>query len=774
MSKNSDHCPGDAKKKHRSSRLQSDSPNAAAKPFVSNQKQKQAETIPPAERTKLVAMFNAGHYIELENRTAILAKKYPNSGFIWKVLSVSLLMQGKDALSALKKATILLPQDAEAHNNLGVALRDRGQLNDALESFRRALAQNPRYADAYNNRGITLQDIGQLDDAVGSFRQALEIKPEYAEAHNNLGNALQLLGQLDDAIVHLQKALILDPHYAKAHNNLGNALQRLGRDEEAAASYHRALEILPNYAEALCNLCNVALTAGKTDEAINFGRRAIEINPNYAEAHNNLGNALQEVGLLDSAVKSFRRALEINPNFSEAHNNLGSVLRELQQLDVAEASCRRALEIKRNFAEAHVNLAMVLRNQGRTAEAESNCLGALKINPNLTGAILFLAELQTDQGQFSEAENAYRRAISIDAESPEAWAGIAQLRKMTHSDADWLAEAKRIADKSLPPRKEVYLRYSLGKYFDDVKDFDQAFFNYRRANELTKGYGTQYDQHQQTLSVDLSIRHYDRDWVTRIRTNSSASTRPVLIVGMPRSGTSLAEQILASHPAAFGAGELGFWHTAAQREPSAHMSESSESLLRNMSNEYLKLLDEFSVDAARVVDKMPGNFMYLGLVHAAFPNARIIHMQRHPIDICLSIYFQHLNTAHSYANDLDNIAHYYNEYIRMMEHWSSTLPQNAILHVPYEKLVADQEGWTRKMLEFVDLPWNERCLEFHQSARTVSTLSNWQVRQKINSASVERWRNYQKFVGPLLHLTAQDSVISHAAHRHETTTKIGG
>ena len=222
---------------------------------------------------------------------------------------------------------------------------------------------------------------------------------------------------------------------------------------------------------------------------------------------------------------------------------------------------------------------------------------------------------------------------------------------------------------------------------------------------------------------------------------------------MPRSGTTLAEQILASHPAVFGAGELPYWNNASWAYESSRRDDgTSERTPGELGNDYLRLLEGLSTDALRVVDKMPGNFLHLGLIHAAFPHARIIHMRRNPIDTCLSIYFQNFTTGHSYANDLENLAHYFSEYRRVMEHWRSTLPANAILDLPYEELVEDQETWSRKMVQFIDLPWDPRCLEFHRTGRTVSTASLWQVRQQISKTSVARWRNYEKFVGPLLPL----------------------
>jgi Sulfotransferase family len=220
---------------------------------------------------------------------------------------------------------------------------------------------------------------------------------------------------------------------------------------------------------------------------------------------------------------------------------------------------------------------------------------------------------------------------------------------------------------------------------------------------------------------------------------------------MPRSGTSLAEQILASHPEVYGAGELNFWSIRSPAAPAAINHE----LVAHSAAEYLRVLQQRSAEAKRVLDKMPTNFLYLALIHAALPEARIICMRRDPIDTCLSIYFQNLGSPHHYANDLEDLAHYYRQYLRLMRHWRSVLPATVLLEVPYEQLVAEPEPWSRAMVQFIGLPWNERCLDFHRTPRTVITASKWQVRQPISRASVARWRNYQSFIAPLRGLASE-------------------
>jgi tetratricopeptide (TPR) repeat protein len=583
---------------------------------------------------------------------------------------------------------------------------------------------------------------------------AARLLPKDPGAHNNLANALGRLGRLDEAVTHYRRALQLRQDFAEAHNNLGRALLDLGQFDDAAASCRRAAELKPGYSEAHDTLGSAQLALGRVDDALASYRRALEIEPDFAEAHSNLGNVWLELGRIDEALASHRRALMIDPNLAGAHNNLGNCLRSLGKLEDAAASYGRALEINPDFAEAHCNLGVTLRLQGNTAQAQASCSRALEINPRSAAALVALADSNADRGRFAPAEALFRRAISIQPDSPEAWAGLARLRKMTVADAAWLAQAQRIAAKGLPPRHEISLRHAIGKYFDDVQDFDQAFVNFRRANELTSLRRAKHDRARLTRTVDDITRSWDRNRA-RPRTGANQSERAVFVVGMLRSGTSLVEQILASHPAIFGAGELTYWGDAwAAHAASPANAEMSERLLRTLADDYLLSLGKLSERALRVVDKMPTNFPFLGLIHAALPNARIIHMRRHPLDTCLSIYMQPFETAVSYANDLDDLAHYYTEYLRLMDHWRSTLPAHAILDVSYEGLVSDQEAWTRRILEFIGVPWDSRCLDFHRTERTVLTASKWQVRQKLNASSIGRWRHYEKYLGALSNLPA--------------------
>ncbi|MHB9101235.1 MAG: tetratricopeptide repeat protein [Sulfuricella sp.] len=347
---------------------------------------KKAKTPPPDKINRLVAFFNAGRYVELESQARLLLEQYPDSGFGWKALGASLKAQGKDSLPALQKATELEPGNAEAHNNLGVALKSLGQLDGAAASYRRALEIKPDYAEAHYNLGITLQELGQLDGAVACYRRVLEIKPDYIEALSNLALTLKDLGQLEGAVTCLRRALEIKPDYAWLHSNLGSALKDLGHLDGAVASYRRALEINPDYAEAHSNLGSALKEFGQFEAAAASLRRALEIKPDLAEAHNNLGGALTHLGQLDEAVASCRRALEIRPDYAEAYSNLSVALKDLGQLDDAVACLRRALEIKPDYAEAYSNLGVTLQALNQPDSAIESYQRALEIKPDYADA----------------------------------------------------------------------------------------------------------------------------------------------------------------------------------------------------------------------------------------------------------------------------------------------------------------------------------------------------------------------------------------------------
>jgi len=705
----------------------------------------------------LVGLVNQGHLIEAEHGARTLLRVHPNDGMLWKILSVALMRLGKDAFAALRTAAQLMPNDAEVHGNLGTALHDRGEWAEALVSLRRALEIEPQAVEPLVDAANALKALGRAGEAIPFYERALQAKPQHLEARNNLGNAFFELGQCDDAARCYRLALEIKADEAQIHCNLGNVLRQLGSLDEAVTSSRVAILLDPKLGLAHNGLGLSLAALGQSKEAIACYRQALILNPSNVEALINLGNVLRDVGERREALSVYRQAVELDPGRAESHCNLGNVLLEFGLLEEAAESYQRALALQPGYAAAHVSLASVLRLQHRVSDAEANCQAALAIDPTSVRTLCLLGELRADRGQFAEAEKLFQQAISIDPNFPFAFFGIAKHRKMTSDDTAWVKGAETLLAKRPPLGHEICLRYAFGKYCDDVGQYDNAFRHYREANELTRRYGSRFDAAKLTRCVDWAISHFDAALVDQRQPGAASSERPVFIIGMPRSGTSLAEQILASHPAVFGAGELSFWDGAFGAYHKAQLqNEDGASLTDSMASDYLKRLTALSGELpSRVIDKMPNNFLYAGLIHSALPRARIIHMQRHPLDTCLSIYFSNFIEMGAQANDFDSLAHYYGEYARITNHWRAVLPAATLLEVPYEALVADPEGWSRRMLDFIGLPWDPKCLDFHQTERVVITASKWQVRQRINAASVGRWRNYEKFLGSLQRLVNQ-------------------
>lgn len=681
-----------------------------------------AGTPTPTARSELdgfAHLIRHGRFAELERAATRLIHAQPGSGLGWKLLGVAQWQQGKDALTALRKAAALLPEDPENHSNLGNALRRCGLIEQAVASHRRALALRAGDPEVHNNLGAALSDLGEHEAAIASYEEALRLDPNLALASVNLGHALARSGLPCEAASCFRRALRVNAALPAAHIGLGAALQAQGLHEQAIECYGRAL----------------ALDA--TDP----------------EVHNNLGNALLESGQPARAAASYERAIALNPALVGAYSNLGSALMELGQLERAVRVYERALALQPDSAEILNNLSIALRLSHRHNQSEASASKAHRLRPDLAAPLVSLARLKADAGRFVEAEELLRRALTVDPDSAEACSSIPKLRRMSPDDAPWLAEAQRLSAQRLPARQRSHLHFAMGKYFDDVQDYASAFDHYERANELRKQCSIRYDPGQQRGLIDRIITRRSSPQPGALSADSAGATQPVFVVGMPRSGTSLVEQILASHPEIYGAGEITYWSEALPAWLSEPTSPDGRSTLEQLAHDYLALLEQRSRSARFTVDKMPANFLCLGLIHEALPNARVIHVRRDPIDTCLSIYFQDFESSYPYANDLRDLAHYYTEYQRLMDHWRAVLPADTLLEVSYEAVVSDLEASARIMLNHAGAEWNPTCLQFDHTDRTVITASNWQVRQRLSGASVRRWRNYRDYITPLLQLS---------------------
>ena len=639
------------------------------------------------------------------------------------------------------------PRQADANHNLGLLLRQTARTAQALPCFDIAVSARPGNAQFLISYSSALLEFGDALKAAQILDAAFARGTDSAALRCNRGNAARALNQPDEAEQQFRTALAQQPDDALAHYNLANLMQSRGRFDEAATGYRAALTNVPQFEEARHNLAdvlndlgNAAMSRGRIADAETSYREALQYKPDSPEGHYNLGNLLQNQERLEEAVSHYEKALALQPDLAEAHNSLGNAQRSLWQADAAIASYRRAIELRPDYAEAWSNLAPAIQYLD-ASEAEACCRKALALNPDLPEALVFLADAHANRGEFKEAERLLRRATTVAPEVPSAWAGLVNLRKQTPEDGAWLDHALKLAAQPIPVRQETYLQFAIGKYLDDVAQYDAAFAHYHRANELMKLCRPPYDAAREEALTARLCREITRDFMDA--QSGIVSDKPVFIVGMPRSGTSLLEQILAAHPQIFGAGELPFWTQALA---------GNNINLKEQAGRYLAQLDAIGGNATRVVDKMPGNFRYVGLIHAALPDARFIHLKRNPVDTCLSIYFQYFNEIHSYANDLSDLEHYYKLYRRITAHWHAILPPDRLIEVAYEDLVENPEYWSKAIIEFLGLPWDARCLDYQQNTRTIGTASNWQARQAIGRHSVERWRRYAAHVVPLLQL----------------------
>jgi len=469
---------------------------------------------------------------------------------------------------------------------------------------------------------------------------------------------------------------------------LGAALQIQGKDSLAALQ--KAAELLPGDAVAHYNLGNILHERGRLNEAEASYRRALKIEPDGADTHTNLGKTLQDMGRIGEAEASYRRALQIKPDHAEAHNNLGETLMESGRLDEAEASLRRALQIRPDYVKVRLSLASV-----RKVKADDENLAAL---------------------------------IAAD-------------------------EAAHNSATPLPGEDAVCLHFALGKCHDDIGEYEKAFPHFLEGNRLKRA-TFDYDPDETARRIDSIMRNFDMATMDRLR-GGDPSHLPVFILGMPRSGTTLVEQIISSYPGVHGAGELPDLKAIMRRNVAGVAFPDSLRLLDRAQlaawgADYVAGLQRRAPDARRITDKMPANFLAVGLIHLMLPNAKIIHVNRDPVDTCLSCFTQLFKEGQEFSYDLAELGRYYVDYARLMEHWRRVLPEGAFLDVRYEDIVADQEAQARRLIEYCGLEWNDACLDFHQNKRAVRTASMTQVRQPIYESSVERWRRYKKFLGPLL------------------------
>ena len=642
------------------------------------------------------------------------------------------------------------PDNADGNYLAGLIAAQQGGKDDiAIRFIQKTLAINPNFAKAHNNLGFVFHRAGKMGEAIASYRKALSLKPDYAKAHNNLGNIFQEQDKMDEAVASYRKALSLEPDYAEAHNNLGVILQKLDKLDEAVGSFQKALSLNPGYAEAYNNLGLTLHKQEKVDEAIACYMQALSLNPNYAEAHNNLGLALHEQEKTDSAFASFRQALSLKPDYAEAYNNIGFVLKELGRFDEAGNMIMKALSLNPDSAEAYNNLGLVFQEMHRMDDAIASYRKALSLKPDLVAALNNIGLLHRELGNMDEAIEIFREAVAIKPQEVAAYMYLSSL--VRHNEFDDIIQAMEDlhAKKDLSDKERMHLSFTLGKVFEDLKEYKKSFGYILEANRLKRR------SYEYSIQADLdkfaAIKKIFSPGLFSFHAGGgNQDATPIFILGMPRSGTTLVEQILSSHSQIFGAGELlilanmmkDICSGKGAKPYPACIPDLDTDMLKKMGSDYIDAIRKYSETAKYITDKLPHNFFYVGLIKIILPHAKIIHCMRNPMDNCLSIFKNDFKGSLHFAYDMVELGRYYSHYRDLMEHWEEVLP-GFMYSLRYEELVSDQQNQTKRLLQFCGLPWEEACLAFHKTERRVKTASFAQVRKPMYRGSVELWKKYE-------------------------------
>lgn len=520
----------------------------------------------------------------------------------------------------------------------------------------------------------------------------------------------------EDILKIAKKALLKDSGYIYGWKAMGTVYYLKKEYESALYHFKKALELNPDDLTLCLNLGSLSKDIGNLDDAEYYYRKAIELKPDFAGVYNNLGNILKDNGKLEESEQCYYKAIELKSDYTEAYNNLGVLFKETAQVKKIEHCYRKALALDPNYAEVYGNLGNFLSDSGKVEEAKSCYFKALELNPDLMEVyfrLSLLIKYKKDSFHLKQLHDRY----------------------------------KRINDRS----KQYYLEFGLAKAYEDIQDYDRSFKYLRQANQ-SKNDKVKYD-----IKDDIKLFHtlktiFQGEDIKSVQKDITYDKQPIFIVGMPRSGTSLSEQILSSHSNVFGCGELEYLHIFFNRYLLFDMDNSSFSLkksLKKIYKEYMQKIKKLDFQEKIFIDKMPHNFRYIGIILEAFPNAKIIHIKREPIAVCWSLYKNHFSTnGLGFSYSFQTLVKFYTMYENLMKFWNQRYPKK-IYDLQYETLIENQEPETKKLLKYCGLPWEKGVLEPHKNKRPVFTASNHQVRKKVYKGSNEAWKKYEKYLKPL-------------------------
>ena len=597
---------------------------------------------------------------------------------------------------------------------------------------------------------------GRLQEAETICRKALILAPENARAHHMMGAVEIKGGRRDVAIEHFRKAVQLRPNDAMYHNTLGAMCAEARQPARAIHHFWQALMHEPQQLNALQNLGQILLDMDDLFESQRVLERGLRISPEAVELNFLMGRVLLGQERAAESIEWLQRTLEREPQHVEAMIELGSAVEQGGSHQEAADHCREAIQLKPDFAEAHRRLANVLQEMGSIVAAIECYERAIELEPRALPVLRNLGVLYAQSGDSQRATECLRKMLEYAPNSPEALFLLSQSDNFSPDEATVQHLAELAETTSIPEPQRIRLHFALGKICEDGGGYAQAFAHYRQANSLKRAM-TLYDRRATTARVDSLIQFFDEQRFQTLAGRMAADSElPSFVLGMPRSGTTLVEQILASHPDIHGAGELNeveqlpvkLVGLVSPKVPFPNCLETLDAeVTRQLAEAHVETLREMAPDAKRVVDKMPANFFLMGLIALMWPKASVIHCRRDAMDVCLSCYTRHFANGQRYSWELADLGHYYREYERLTEHWRKVLPIR-VYEVQYERLVEHQSDVTRELIEFCGLDWDDRCLKFHETQRRIKT-NPYAVRRPVYTNSIGRWRRFEQYVQPL-------------------------
>jgi len=648
------------------------------------------------------------------------------------------------------------PAAPKAAFNEAIRLIDAGDLAVAEARCRAALSKYPGDINMQALLGALLVKMDRRDEAEQLLREVIAAAPSFAKPHEDLGFLLLQAGRPADALPVLERATRLDPSLERAWFSLGKTRALLGRGQEADAAFEKCFELSPE--RRMMALAAEHQRDGRTEEAERLYRRVLRANPRNVDALRLLALVANQAGRADDAESLLQRAIEIAPDFLLALLDLGRLLKEQDRYGEALECFDRAIALEPSQAQAHYLRAGTLARASFTREAIEAYRRSLAIRPANQGALLGLGHVLKAVGDYAGAVASYDACMREAPDFGETYWSLANLKTYRFDESTVAEMEKHAAAQGDNVRSEVNFLFALGKAWEDRGDHDRAWEFYRRGNERQRA-EVHYDPVQTEVMNDRILDVYTQEFLESRRDTGNPDASPIFILGLPRSGSTLLEQILATHPDVEGTSELPYIGRIAAslnrnradgiNYPEA-MSELAPANLAALGTDYLAMARMHRRSGApRFIDKMPNNFPNVGLIAAILPHAKVIDARRHPLDACLSCYRQLFAKGQNFTYDLTEIGEYYLQYQRLMDHWTRALP-GRVLTVQYEEVVADLEAQVRRMLDFCGLPFDRACLRFHESDRPVRTPSAEQVRQPIYDRSVGHWRRYERHLGELL------------------------